>query len=478
MAENIGSSDGHAEAMKEIVAHYLAKNDVDFAAQLADTIDDTFVRDRLLCEVAEKCGALDEDEYALQLADAIEDYGFQSVTRERIAAKKASKREFDKAFEIAETLPHPSDALAEIAVQQALSGNETEALKTVSQIEFHISKVNALQTIAAHLREIGETEKANELLSQAAAEACEIEYTEEKIRSLISIAAHFIEGGKNDRAIEILDNARAVAETLDNVHREGFLTLISLDFLRAGSVELADRTLDLVNDKTQIASCLAGFATEFEAKGERADALDALEEAYAILKSQKENEIRDSRARFSVFGSIAARFAMFEKAERAIEIALENPLESERNAALAQIARICALKEEVELSKQSLNAIEDDSARMAALISLGDAKNKQEKREEALRYLNEAESLALSVPQLSVRSEALGEIAKRFFDYGEKEKARELLTESLRAITQILDQSHKATALANLSVLFDSFGVELNETERSLLLGILRKPSW
>src|SRR4051812_6298107 len=84
LAENIGSSDGHAEAMKEIVAWHLAKDEVDLAAQLTDSIEDTFARDRLLSTVAEKCVALDDDEYALQLADAIEDIGFQSVTRERI----------------------------------------------------------------------------------------------------------------------------------------------------------------------------------------------------------------------------------------------------------------------------------------------------------------------------------------------------------------------------------------------------------
>ncbi len=36
LAESIKSSDGHAEAMKEIVPRYLAKGDVDIAAGLAD----------------------------------------------------------------------------------------------------------------------------------------------------------------------------------------------------------------------------------------------------------------------------------------------------------------------------------------------------------------------------------------------------------------------------------------------------------
>src|SRR5215212_11530243 len=106
IAENIGGSDGHAEAMKEIVAHYVDEKEVDTAAQLADTVDDPFARDRLLLLVAEKCAELDDDEYALQLVDAIEETGFHSVARERLAMRKAAIGEFDKAFELAETLQH------------------------------------------------------------------------------------------------------------------------------------------------------------------------------------------------------------------------------------------------------------------------------------------------------------------------------------------------------------------------------------
>lgn len=478
LAESINSRDGHAEAMKEIVGHYLAKNEVDLAAELANTVDDTFIRDRLLSQVAEKCAALDDDEYALQLADAIEDTGFQAITRERIAAQKASKREFDKAFEIAESLPESSDALAEIAVQLAHAGNENEAIQAISQIRFHASKVNALQAIAAHYVEKGEPEKAAANLLNAAAEAFEIEFIEEKIRSLISISGHYIEAGKKDKAIELLDKTRQLAETLDNAHREGFLALISLDFLRAGSIDLADRTLDLVSDKTQIASCLASFAAEFDSRGERDEALDVLEEAYQILKSQRDNETRDSKAKYSVLGSVAVRYAILEKPERAVEIALENPVEDERYTALRQIARICALKNKEELSNFALKNISDETAQISALIALSDAKEKDGKRVESLKHLAEAESLAQAIPQLVIRAESLGELAARFGRFGEKEKSRELLVENLKTVTRILDESHKAVALANVAALYDSFGFKPDETERSLITPMLRKPGW
>jgi hypothetical protein len=469
LAENIKSSDGFADSLKEIVPRYLERKDVDFAARLADSIDDPHVRDRLLSDVAEKCAEFEDDEYALQLADAIEDYNYQALARERISAQKAARGEFDKALEIAETLPHPSDALAEIAVNQAIKGDEAAALETILRIEHHASKVNALLQIAAHYQGKEAKEKAAELLSLAFDEARLIEHREEKIRALLSVAELFIANAQPDKAIEILAETKIIASALESRHRDAFLTLISLDFLRAGSIDLADLTLDLVEDKTQIASCLAGFATVFDEKGERADALETLEEAYAILKSQTDREIRDSRARYGVFSAIAARFALLEEPERAIDIALENPIEEERHLALSQIARICASKDKDDSARQALNAIEEESARVFALIALSDTKNKSEKREEAIQYLNEAENFCESVPQLPSRSQAYNELAARFYDYGDTEKARRLLTESFRSVSRILDESHKAVALANLSAMYEKFEFQLNEQEKEFL---------
>ena len=58
LSEDIKSAEGYAEAMKAIIPHYLERGDVDTAAGLADTVDDPFVRDRLLMSVAEKCAAI------------------------------------------------------------------------------------------------------------------------------------------------------------------------------------------------------------------------------------------------------------------------------------------------------------------------------------------------------------------------------------------------------------------------------------
>ena len=53
LGERINSIDGHAEAMIAVVPQYLAQGNVDLAAELSNTIDDPFTRDRLLTAVAD-----------------------------------------------------------------------------------------------------------------------------------------------------------------------------------------------------------------------------------------------------------------------------------------------------------------------------------------------------------------------------------------------------------------------------------------
>lgn len=478
LAEKIGSSDGHAEAMKEIVPYYAAHGEVDLAAELADTIKDNFIRDNLLIGIAEKCAATGDEEYAFQLAEAIEDFNLQTAARERIAVQKAVRGEFEDALKIAGELSHPDDALAAIAARQLSGGLENDAKQTLSLIEYPISKIHALQSFAAYFYERNETESADEFLTEANAATDEIELPEEQIRAMLAVAGQYIEAERFDKAIEILEKARTKIEAVNSIHREGFLSAASLDFLRAGSLDLADQTLDLIADKTQIAATLTGFSAEFFRKGEMPDALETLEEAYSILKSQKDKEVRDSSSRFHLLAVIAIRFALLGKSERAFEIALENPVESERNDALTQIAAVFAGAENEEMLRQPINAITNDNSRVFAFISVSDGFSKLNEKEQTINFLNEALHVTESIEQPAARAAAFGEIAKRFFDLDEKEKAREIVSQSLESIKKILDESHRAIALLHLAEVFETCGFELNNSDRQTVSTMIRKGEW
>lgn len=475
IAERIKSSDGHAEALKEIVPFYLAKDDVDTAAELANSIDDPFARDRLLLDVAEKCAAIDDDEYAVQLAETIEDVGLQSIAFEKIAAIKAEKKQFDKAYELAEGLEHRDEVLAQIAVQQNSSGDEMSALKTLAEVSFAPARVRALLEIADEFQRKSETEKSIEYLDKAHDAVAEIEFDEEKLRTLISIGGHYLLTSRNDKAIRIFAEAQTIAESLEGMHRDNFLSQISSGFLEAGSLELADRALDLVKNKSVTASALAMYALHYHNKGEKEEALEILDEAHEIIRSERDNEIVDSRGRFGILGTIASRFATFGRPEKGIDVALEIKGGAARYNALAEVAQWCAINEKEEMAQQALDSIQEDSEKVFALISISDAKQQADKKDDALNLLKEAHEICQPMPQLSIKTQAQNHIATRLHKLGETDEARKIATENLETISRILDDSQKANAIADLSIVYKSLDFELNESEKEMLTGMLRK---
>lgn len=468
LAETITSRDGHASAMAAVVPRYLAKNDVDLAAELANTVDDPFTRDKLLMIVAEKCAELDDDEYALQLAEAIEEPALQLQARERVAIRKAAGGNIDAAKRIAAEVPHPDAVYAAIAVNQAAEGDLQAAGESLSRVEFAGGKVRAMLDIAAE-----NSEFAADMLEAAVSAAEHIEHKEERIRAFCDIGNSMAEAGLNGRAIEIFGKARISAESLGNVHSDAFLATIAVGFMRAGNTELADRTLDLVGDKTQIASALLGFARELWKKEEKEDAVESLEESYAILRSQKDAETRNTPAKFALFSAISAQFAGFEEAERAIETALENDDGDQQMNALAQIAQITALQHSNDLSDKAVDAIAEPANRVFAMIGVCDAHEKNGDGELALARLDEAFALIDGVPQLASKTSAYTEASTRYYNAGRTETARIAAGLALRTISAVRDESHRTAALASLADLYQQTGFSLDDADKEILAALV-----
>jgi tetratricopeptide (TPR) repeat protein len=475
LAERIKSSDGHAEAMGTIIPYYLEKGEVDLSAELANAISDPHSRDKLLSLVAEKCAQINDDEYAIQLADAIEDHGLRAEVFERIGSVKASQGNSAAALEIADLMHHPDFVFAAIAVHQAVNGNEDGADKTMELIEFSPALCSALQTIAAAEIEKGENHKAAATLERAALAAEETEHSEEMIRLLCEIGNQFIDAKRNDRAIETFDKARTYAEEITSGQRDYLLVTCAVGFLHAGSMDLADDTLDLVLDKTQLASALMVFARDSWKREEKEDAVDTLEEAYEIINSQREAEIRDSRSRNTTLAGIAAQFAAFGKTERAVEIAEANPNPQETAAALTQIVQILTLQKNDESAREVMNAIIEDSDRVSALIVMSDAKKRLGDTKAAISILDEAVGMVDSVPQLVARSRIYNDIAERYAGYEVVDKVRSIALENLETIETIRDESSRAAALANLHEVYEKAGLTLEADEKSALERIVRK---
>ena len=475
LGERIKSGDGHAEAMSAIVPRYLALGNVDLAAELANSVDDPFTRDRLLTEVAEKCAQLDDDEYALQLADSVEEFGLRSQALEHIALQKVQRGQVQKALEIAESMSHQDFVFAAAAARLAADGSTEESAGLLGRIEFPTAKISALQAMATSELTSGKKDESIELLEQAKQTAVEIEHNEERIRTLCDIGNNLVEAGRNDLAIGAFDTAREEAENLDNIHRDSFIAAAVIGFLRAGSVDTADRTLDLVTDKTQVANCLLAFANYYAAKGETEEAYDALDEAYQILRSQRDMETRDSRARFALFGQIAGQYAGMGKGDQAIETAQAIEDESYKTAALSQVSAILTVMRDDDHARHAVNLLGNDADRAFALIAISDAKQKNGDRADAAAVLDEAVHLIEEVPQLTARSSAYNEIAARYLQLGETTKVQEICSINLTVISQIRDESSRAATLASLSDIVNEGEVELTESDKQVVTRMLAR---
>ncbi len=474
LAENINSREARAAAIGEVVSQVIKQENVDLAAELADSLDEPFARNKLLTQVISKCVQMNDNEYAFQLVQAIDDFGRQSRALEVIALQTAEKGDFEKALGIAENLDHSSDAYAGIAVHQAEKGLETEATNTLEKVDFSSSKVRALISIAVNYILKKQPENAVSYLEKAEIEAGNIEFTEEKINSLLEVSVNYIECNRNDKAIQLLAKTQEIIEGIDGIHKDNYLVNVAVGFLRADSMEFADRTLDLVHDKVQISNCLLSFSQEFLKENDEEEALDTLEESYAILKSQEEKEIRNSKERYRLFGSIAAQFAHLKKQERAIEIAHENDDNQQKNLALSKIAQISIQQGKDEFARQALSGIQEESQKLTALVAMSDVKNNLDKKDDALDLLNEAAQLIDTVEQYIVRTEVENEIVKRFYSYGEAEKSREFASKSLQTIEIIKGEGNRSVALAQLSEIYKALNFELSDQDKSILDTMVR----
>lgn len=473
VAERIGSADGHGEAISALSSRLAAKGELDLAAQLADQIQDPHTRDVALVEIAARCAEFNDDEYGVQLSEAIEEYGFQQQALSSIAVKQAERGEFEKALETADSLDDPFVTQSEIALRFARRGEWEQANEIISRIDFPTVRAQVLNELA--LIKINLGEDASEILSESLAETEQIEFPEERIQLLLEIAARRIQAAQTDEAFSILEKTRQLSDSLEGRFRDQVLTQISGLYAHAGNFEQAENVLSPISDKQQTALAQTAIALEHQAAGETEKGVQSLEEAYQILKSQPDREIRDSRARFSLMATIAARLAQFGKPERAIETALENPIDEMRNSALGQIAAVCAANANEELAAQAVSSIRDLAARAAALVLVSDGEIKNGEAEKSLQTLEEAHSLAEEVEQLPARVAVLNDIAVRFVERGERGRALEVLRENLGIIRIILDDTQQAISLAGTAEIYEKFDLELTDADREILRMIIRK---
>lgn len=469
LAQKITSSEGQAEAFSQIISSYLEQNQIDIAFQLAKQIIDPFTKDQIMLQISEKCAQIGEDELAFELVEQIEDESLHLQAFEKIAFQKIVSGQIEKAIQIAGKLSHPDNIYSELCSYFARQNKAQEAQEIADRISFPTTKALALQDASSIFVENIQKEKAIEFLEKALEVTFGIDYKIDEIKLLISIAESFIKIQMTDKAIEILGIARKEAGKIDDPDREHFLSLISIAFLESGNIELADETLDFVTDKTLIASTLVGFSDFFLKNGEKNEALEALDEALQILKSQSEYEIQSTRMFDQTLISIATRLADPVEVERAILATEMIKSTQEKITALQEIACILAFKQEDELAEQIAKMISKENNRSEAFIRLSSTKLFLNQKEKALYFLDIAVEYIDFIPQAFLQVKIHNEAAQRFFDCDNREEGEKMAREALQKSLKIKDEVLKITCIVTTDRTYKQNSIKLSEEEVNLL---------
>lgn len=475
VAERIGGADAHSEGIANVALRYAAKNELDLAAGLADTIQDPHARDTVLSRIAEFCIEFDDDEYGFQIAEAIEDDGFRQDALQKIAIRQAAKNRFDDALATVEKIDDPSATTGDLAVRFAFAGDEIKARELLEQIDFTSVRVQVLNGIAAAHQKRGERAAAQTALNEALAESVHVEFVEEKSQLLLDIAAQFLELDDRAAALAILTEVKQIADSLDSRFRAQVYARIAELHARADDFDAAERTLEKITDLEQAATARLWFANEYLRRGDEARAASNLEETLQIVKSRLGRFAGGGDAPFNVWRSVAVGFLRLGKYERALEIAVENPLESERNEALRQIAAFAAADGKDDFARQALNEIRDLSWRVGALLALARKAEDNGEHEKSAEFTREAANLTEDIEQPFLRAEALSNLISQLAANNKIAEAQQALSETLQTVAAINGKSRQVESLARLGETIENAKLELNDQMRQSLNTIVRR---
>lgn len=455
IANTIAGNEQHAAAISLIVNECLKRGDVDRAALAADEVSDPFMRDRLLLQTAEKCSEIDDDDYALQLMDAIEDPGRRLAAIEASGIVKARRGQIEKALSLAEMHLHSDRILAEIAVYHLLEGETQKAIDIINSIEFLPAAIDALIAGAEEKTKTSETSEAVMLLERAIEAATNLEQPDDLVDKMIAIGTALTAAGRNDLAISTFEQARQATDQIEGIHRDQLLAAIALGFTNAGSESLAEIALDSIIDLTQLSSALKSISEVHRKSGDAAKADEFLDEAYEVLRSEKDTQRRDSRASFALQAAIARSFAETNKADKAIEAAESIPLEDYSHTALVSIAAAFAEQGKTDEACAILSSISNDAGKVAGLLAIADALISDPAR--ATEFLRLAAENVDGIIQQSLRVQILGEIIGRYLKIGNLEAAANLRHSLVETLPMIRD---RFVQIREILILGSIFGFE------------------
>lgn len=214
----IDYSSAKAQVLSAISVKYAKDNQMDKALETLSqvlhesyTIKDTFIKSRVLAEIAEKYLEIGQNEQALQIAQMIENSSkktrvFVRISDEYVKTGQSSRASgvLSQAFQVARTIeddkedvPVKTILLAEIARKHVRIGQSEQAIQITQTIEDGFVRANVLSEIAENHIETGQ-------YGQALQVADTIKDVDIKARVLAKVAEKYVEKEQYDQVLQIV----------------------------------------------------------------------------------------------------------------------------------------------------------------------------------------------------------------------------------------------------------------------------------
>jgi tetratricopeptide (TPR) repeat protein len=450
-----------AEVIPIIAARYAKLGLVDHAIELAETIPDPFTRDNTLTEIAAESLSTGTSDYANALLEMIDDPGIRSVAIEEIAVKYAELGDVDTSLELAKELDDPDPTLRRIAlVDPAFSPRAVEIALSITAADLRASTLGQLVTLANRADRKSE---AAELLDECLRSAEEIEFSEHRTEALIGIASLYEDIGDTDRALELLSQAFELCQDFEGLPPAGLsasfprgevLTQLVQSFARLGDFEKADRAAEEIEDPFQFAHASTKEAIEYFRVGRIDQALTLLSEARELAVEEPAYGAQGLAIKDSLMAELAVGFSILGHLEKSLEITKNLSSESQRSVALELVGKECARMGNSHGIFEVGQAITNSVSSAAYWLAITDVLRESADTDLVHQTLCKATESATRIQDNYENAMSLIEAAYRFALLNNSAKASELFKLALTTINRVEQFDKRSLLLLRLDQQF------------------------
>ena len=464
----------HSDLLELISTEYCRRGDLSLAVELADTIQDPYLRERTIGTLASLSFDVQNPDSANELLDSIEDPSLMAVAIEQTAIQLAERGEFEEAVRLTDQLADPADALSNIAVQYARSGAFDDALEVAQMIEPPSSRTTTFGRLAFESLDKGRTDEALELLGEASESVEAIEFPEDQVYALVGIASAYEKAGDKESCVTRLNQALKLAVEIEGAAGVGISSTAGRDQALAQIVGTltsfksfanADKVVEQIEDPFQFAIASGLLAVGFHEDGQQGQAKGLLDQAVEVAREPELTGERGVALREQVLSMLAYRYALCGYYDESLKIAESMTGVSQKAELLTDIGRVSvgAGRDVVRVAE----LLNDPMQTSAFWLAISDAYWTANKQEEAEKSIAKAESSADAIENPYEKSLALKEIASLLHSRELPERARRVFTKAKAATDTVEVGFQKARCLFALSQIEKSVSQSTAETDRS-----------